>query len=516
MKSESLKFAFAWSPIEGAQMLQFGTKCDIGGITLYTIPIATRPKTGSPILLRSFAATPGRYIEALYGQITKLNPREDRVIFLNPSFLPSERSLDARLLAIKDAIKRIRRKQADDLVIWTTGKTPRALAYEISLSAFKADPQAVFALRNFSTFDNKTDLKIFSGLCGLSSSSSSVDLYLEDKIVMTPGFLDAGTESVLVHQANHLLTALSVHDRSKAIEDPLYVMPYEAGDLLFFSLALKERGILNPSILTLDRFAPIVKRVLPDARLFRLPTKISETERKRMPELEFVKKFILSAIPHFRSFIYLRPYRSVWPTQSHLIDQFRFALGFDFNDEKSVASIDAFSLTEPRKDALNARPRVLCHFEGGWKLKHYPLKWQAELIGMLKKEGFRVTVLSDSKFPNTPSTPFTSLSEFESLLNRTDLVIGVDSFPAHYASLAAGIPTMTLFGSTRPSCGHLPRPGAAISSERGLDCNPCGQISECPRYFGNICLNYSEPETVLGELRLLVGLSDSPALEETI
>ncbi len=76
-----------------------------------------------------------------------------------------------------------------------------------------------------------------------------------------------------------------------------------------------------------------------------------------------------------------------------------------------------------------------------------------------------------------------TLTELAALLERCALYVGNDSGPAHLAA-AAGIPTVTLYGSSRPfrtgPRGAGGAPHVAISAD--FDCSPCRErfFEECP------------------------------------
>lgn len=83
-------------------------------------------------------------------------------------------------------------------------------------------------------------------------------------------------------------------------------------------------------------------------------------------------------------------------------------------------------------------------------------------------------------------------------LSRLDLLVGVDSGPAHLAA-ASGVPVVAIFGPTSP-LRWGPRGAAHRAVSLGLDCAPCSNVGgpRCPRADrDHACLRGLEVEPVL-------------------
>lgn len=134
---------------------------------------------------------------------------------------------------------------------------------------------------------------------------------------------------------------------------------------------------------------------------------------------------------------------------------------------------------------------------GGWKSKLWDLEKFAELADrLIDNFGYKVIIFwgpgqtniykSISSFmKNKPIIPpITTLLEQAALQKRCDFIISNDSGPMHIAS-ALGVPTLGIFGPTRPQFqGPLGDDSTTIVKE-GLSCLGCN-LTECK--IGNLCM----------------------------
>jgi hypothetical protein len=157
----------------------------------------------------------------------------------------------------------------------------------------------------------------------------------------------------------------------------------------------------------------------------------------------------------------------------------------------------------------------LLHFDGGWPLKVYAKDQQDELIDLLCARGYSVTVLAGTQYehPKCQVTTFKGYEPFVELMRSHHLLVGMDSFPVHYAAHVLGLPTICLFASTRPENSNA-RPAINYSYlEKGLQCRPCLGIARCPRYGGSNCRNFVDPLTVVTEVEgMLDAVDDGKAV----
>lgn len=217
-------------------------------------------------------------------------------------------------------------------------------------------------------------------------------------------------------------------------------------------------------------------------------------------EILYFEQVVAPAMPQDASFVFLRPSRGYIQAEYTLAAQVAYTVG-KRGDELRYPR--GFTMEAPDSETIRANRgclprvtgrRVLLHFDGGWPLKVYPPEWQRELIDGLRSIGFNPAVLGAS-FPDVPSHQFTNLAALDTLLSEHDLLIGMDSFPCHYASQRASMPTLCLFASTRMENLAHAAPNY-MAAEQGLYCSPCGSREICPRFGGTACLNFVPPATV--------------------
>ncbi|HKI83871.1 MAG TPA: glycosyltransferase family 9 protein [Candidatus Krumholzibacteria bacterium] len=148
---------------------------------------------------------------------------------------------------------------------------------------------------------------------------------------------------------------------------------------------------------------------------------------------------------------------------------------------------------------------VILHAPASWSAKAWPQRHWVELVRRLAaagverieiswgpgEEGWRDAILEESG-TLAKAMPPTTLLELTRRISRCDLLVAVDSGPAHIA-MAEGTPTLTLFGSTNERGWHhsAPRHRALVHE---VECRPC-DLTVCP-VPGHPCLELLEPEYV--------------------
>lgn len=289
------------------------------------------------------------------------------------------------------------------------------------------------------------------------------------------------------------------------------VMPHHAGDVLFFTLAFNR---VRPPI---DRIA--VNRAYRDivddnaTGLAVLPIEvplINRSDEFRQGKVTTEGSYfhsIKDELPEDSFYVYCRPSRDYNVSLFHLIDHFAFALGKHFCASKYMVAnnMPNIALFQPETPA-GAPARILLHFDGGWPLKVYPKPQQERLIDLLRTKGYAVTVLAggDRDYLNCTVTTFQGYVQFKTLLQTQHLIVGMDSFPTHYAAHVLGLPTLCLFASTRPENSDAPSASNYIRLEEGLPCRPCYGIARCPKFGGSSCRNFVSPETVAETVQLML------------
>lgn len=147
--------------------------------------------------------------------------------------------------------------------------------------------------------------------------------------------------------------------------------------------------------------------------------------------------------------------------------------------------------------------------------KSYPLRLMQEVIRLLtRKEGYTVFLFGGGEketgilkewetiYPATIALPGKlSLEEELSLMSQLDVMVSMDSANMHLASLA-GIPVVSIWGSTTPLCGFS---GWSQKEENaivaGTSCQPCSisGAEGCPLHHFN-CMKKIAPERICRQI----------------
>ena len=196
------------------------------------------------------------------------------------------------------------------------------------------------------------------------------------------------------------------------------------------------------------------------------------------------------------------------------MDNYHFAIGSSINSNNDL-------LTKKLNPEYYLPPKnensfkVLIHYEGGWPLKTFPINYLNELVKLFFDKGFRITVLSSkinkNKYYNV--VKYTNLSDFKTLIASHNLLIGMDSFPVHYGAHAAGIPTICLFGNTKPvnSDSRLSKYYNYVTGD--LQCVGCFGFDKCPVNNKITCDNFPKPAKVYETaISMLDGLYNTPEI----
>lgn len=278
-------------------------------------------------------------------------------------------------------------------------------------------------------------------------------------------------------------------------------MPHHAGDVLFYALAARDTVSHISRIVVNRQYANILDEVIPEYGVYTIepssPKRVGSGGSDEQYFLDFAPD-----LPPFSFYYYCRQARNYNLSEFNLIDHFGFALGQSFFDRKDLISV-AKKEPVPFKPAIPEHPlRILLHFDAGWGLKVYPEHFQQVLVQNLLLKGIEITILGteDRDFGSYRSVKFTDLESLKGLLKSHHLLVGSDSFPSHYAAHVLGLPTICLFGPTKPVNSD-----ARISSryrylERELPCRPCCHVDYCITHSKPWCNNFISPEQLLEEL----------------
>jgi heptosyltransferase-1 len=153
--------------------------------------------------------------------------------------------------------------------------------------------------------------------------------------------------------------------------------------------------------------------------------------------------------------------------------------------------------------------------------KHWFDSSWLELAALLNDSGFHSLILGGpADLAHTESltqepagyltslTGQTSLIESAALIQAADLMIGVDTGLTHMG-MALGIPTVALFGSTRPYW-ETERPSAEILYHHE-SCSPCHRRPTCGEQF--TCMQHHTPESVFAAAIRVTQASSARALQ---
>jgi heptosyltransferase-1 len=182
-----------------------------------------------------------------------------------------------------------------------------------------------------------------------------------------------------------------------------------------------------------------------------------------------------------------------------------YFLEFFFKNKQDIHST-AFLPTTKISLLLAKSPVVLAPFTTRAQ-KHWPLAYWRALIEALLKNNFSVSVLGAAADRAPAEAAFeglavqnlageTTLSQALHCLSQAQAVIGVDTGWTH-AALALQVPTLALFGSTRPYT-RLPALGRGKILYLPVPCAPCGRKPICPgrRFQVYPCLQHLTPDLV--------------------
>jgi hypothetical protein len=288
------------------------------------------------------------------------------------------------------------------------------------------------------------------------------------------------------------------------------VMTHHAGDLLFFIVAFNH---LQPPISRLVTNKAYVDMVADNAPgLEVLPISLPLVNRGEdfqrgnvTPDHAYFEQFC-NQLPEDSFYGYHRASRDCSTTKLHFIDHFIFALGGRL---ASRSELQAPQKSAP--DLFTPEPpggprKILLHFDGGWPMKIYAKDKQEQLIDLLCAKGYSVTVLAGTQYdhPKCRITTFKSYGQLVELLRSHHLLVGMDSFPVHYAVYVLGLPTICLFASTRPENARAQPAPNYSALEQGLRCRPCAALVRCPLYGVPYCRNFVDPETVAAEVERML------------
>ena len=284
------------------------------------------------------------------------------------------------------------------------------------------------------------------------------------------------------------------------------IMPHHAGDALFFAIAWRETDSLIHRLAVNKAYCDVITDVAPELEL--LPIDIppaNRSEKFNQGDVTTEQDYfncLKDGLPRDAFYYYCRPSRDYNATHFHLVDHFAFALGQHFCTTDSLLTRRRIMPALFRPNIPPEPIRIFLHFDAGWSLKVYPKNAQERLIDQLYERGYEITVLAGRAYTHSKCrvVTFQGHAALADLLKAHHIVVGMDSFPSHYASQILGLPTICLFSSTRPENAAARLARNYLHLEKGLFCRPCYGVAACPKNGKDYCENFVSPEIVSAEI----------------
>lgn len=438
------------------------------------------PSRSGLVITHSAAASPGRYIAEMARRAQEVEPAP-AVIVLNPQVALAR-------LDLAHVVNAAARSGSRETALVVHDRHGRPLAYRLPARMIAGRTRE---LGFMSGVDAEADVTLLRALREGAVAAAAVGVVArapEDRVAFS-----GIAEPAAAHVWATRRAAIEI-----ALAQPLEriptaaILPFHAGDILFLLLALRRSTPDVRAIVVQRRYAEIVGDVAPDLRCIELEI---GGENGVALEAALAAELMRDHLPRGFLYRYCRPSRryNAWPV--HLEDQYAFACAA-VPPATSLLDAVAPSSRQP------ATRRVLLHFDAGWGLKVYPGAAQRDLVRRLRDAGFAVTVAGRgaAAADEVGRIDIDGLARLREQLHRHDVLVGMDSFPAHYAAHVAGIPTLCLFGNTQPANSDAAGSERYRALEQGIECRPCWAQSQCPRYGGEECRNFVAPERVVAEL----------------
>lgn len=450
-------------------------------------------------IFHSAFATPARYLQEICFRLRIVDGgKSESLLVFNPLF---QLSLAEIWLVLAELAAQP--SSAGITVVADRGGKPLCYGFPPTL----ADDDIPY-LALLSTVDADLDTELCAHLFPLTSSRLNVAGISVAK-AQHNGFIYEENLPIYRWVATQALATLGTEGSAGRQAIPFAaIMPHHAGDILFFALAWT---FVRPAVVSVA-VNQAYRAIVADnaAGLGILPLEVPLINRspefrqgKVTPEGEYFAT-VAPALPEGYFYLYLRPSRDYNVSRFHLIDHFSFALGRHlWCVDDQLASRRPLPMAPPSDSPPGVPIRVLLFFDGGWTLKIYPYEMQQQLISLLHRHGYQITVLSggDREYLHCRTARFESYPQLKALLQGQHIMVGMDSFPTHLAAHVLGLPTLCLFGSTRPENSNAPRSTHYRYLENGLSCRPCYGIVRCPLYGRGNCANFAPPETVVQAIK---------------
>lgn len=442
-------------------------------------------------------ATPARYLLEMIRRIRERHP-DGRITLINPLH-----DLDYIHFLKVVALLQADYPAAGNFVI--AEATGRPLAYVLDSSITD------FTLSLVSTVSASLDSKLLSKLLGEKVQIITAKWRLGTATRYNRLYSVANLD-IYCWLTQHALVQLSQF--GKAQSPIAAIMPYHAGDAIFFALAASRTESAISQVAVCKDYLEIVEQHAPKLATIEIDLPPPFRNGWKVSEEDYFLHHLNAVLPEGNLYVYLRPSGDYNRTRFHLIDHFAFALGASPRQPDDLV----WSRSAPPGKPMQFPARILLHFDAGWPMKVYPEDKQKRLIDLLLTKGHRVTVLAkaDAQYTDYRSVAFRNYPDLLNLLAEHDFVVGMDSFPAHLAAHSLGLPTICLFSSTRPENSNAPSSSRYAYLEKGLPCCPCYAMTRCPVYGGDECLNFVSPEEVALNINCMLNQTTDPTLASVL
>ncbi|MEF8754072.1 MAG: hypothetical protein V5B60_09050 [Accumulibacter sp.] len=445
-------------------------------------------------MLDSFVATPSRYVFEMLRRTRETRRDTPRILIFNPLLRLSS-------YLIRLTLARVSESHHADAVVRSSNGLP--MAYLLTLEPTEHYRHLVLLSCSNPELDRKLLAALYFRDVGL------IAIQFPCLTAVSNGFLPGPYWRPMEWCAQNALDVLHEIDGEptapipdqRALRDAVRISAFfthHAGDVLFMGIAasMTKRPLFD-EILINEAYFPIVRDNPGEVGFSTTDGPIPFRGEYRKEDCHH----FLDMVPRLARgifHVYCRATRNYNFTNFHFIDHFRFCLGESLTDDSQLHRGLPSGSVQAARSNDDGQPTILLHFDAGWPLKVYPRALQLELATLLRKQGFRLIALdAHAPLPSVESERFRTLEEFDALLDRVDVVIGMDSFPAHYAAQARAIKTIHLFSSTHPVHSWAGDSADHHALHNSESCCPCLGWDRCVRHGGSVCRNFATPTAVM-------------------
>jgi ADP-heptose:LPS heptosyltransferase len=465
-------------------------------------------KVSDEKLFYSSFATPGRYLMEMYTRIAGTSNNDEGLLLFNPFF-----KFDPETTSI--VVESIDRRKSSFQIVADRSGTPLGYFFPVVLPESAVKYISLVSCmdaeldRNYlqTAFLSETEVTTIRSLSFSKKDADNGFNYNNNFDRIYAWITDSALKTL---QKEYGLSSLSLNLKSQHTEQLIVmrnaipftaIMPHHAGDVLFMSIAFNNIESHVTRVIVSDWYSDILRECSPHIEAVPLPLVPTLRHGSTKPDDEYFWD-IVSCFPESEqnsSFYYFwRSSREYRICDFHLIDHYAFAMGASFTDtDQFISHRHKIAHFLPPKKGSSYR--ALLHFEGGWPLKTYQPEFQECVINLLHAKGFEITVLTsrDNTSEKASFAKYKSLTQFKSLLGDHNILIGMDSFPIHYAAHVVGSPAICLFGNTKPvnSDATLSEYYSYLCNE--MTCAGCFGFDSCPEYNNTYCKNFPDPEKIV-------------------